>query len=148
LYELAQTPEQQEKLFAELKDADTSDHLLLQRYAHLNAIINETLRLHPPVPTSGYRQSPAAGMMINKTYIPGNVTIMVSRYSLARLESIFEYANHFIPERWITKPRMVKDVRGFAPFSQGRFNCIGKALAMRKMRIIIAMLAKKFEIAF
>jgi cytochrome P450 len=147
-YELARSSELQEQLFAELKDVDIFDHVVLQRCAYLNAVINETLRLHPAVPTGGYRQSPAAGMVINQTYIPGNVTIAAPRYSLARLESAYECADQYIPERWTTKPQMVKDSRAFAPFAQGRYSCVGKALAMREMRIVVAMLVKKFEIAF
>ncbi|OAK99157.1 cytochrome P450 [Phaeosphaeriaceae sp. SRC1lsM3a] len=146
-YELSRTPEQQEILFEELKDIDIYDPIALQRCAHLNALINETLRLHPPVPTGGYRQSPPDGMVINDTYIPGNVTIVAPRYSLARLETSYECADQFIPERWTTKRDMVKDAKGFAPFSQGRFNCVGKTLAMREMRHVIAILVQKFIVS-
>ncbi|KAF2682000.1 cytochrome P450 [Lentithecium fluviatile CBS 122367] len=147
-YELARSSKQQNVLFAELKDVDVFDHTALQRCEHLSALINETLRLHPPVPTGGYRQSPPNGMKINQTYVPGNVTIVVPRYSLARLESAYQCADQFIPERWTTRPHMVKDRRGFAPFSQGRFNCVGKALAMREMRLVIALLVTKFTVEF
>jgi len=43
---------------------------------------------------------------------------------------------------------MVKDVRGFAPFSQGRLNCVGKTLAMNELRFVIALLIQKFEVQF
>ncbi|KAI1076811.1 cytochrome P450 [Whalleya microplaca] len=147
-YELARNPSHQDKLVSELGDIDIYDRAQLQRCTHLTAIINETLRLHPPVPTGGYRQTPPSGMRINDTYIPGNVTLVAPRYSLARLESSYESADQFIPERWTTRPEMVKDARGFAPFSQGRFNCVGKSLAMSEMRFVIALLIKKFEVGF
>ena len=82
-YELARRPSHQDKLFSDLKNVGIYDRTQLQRCAHLNSIINETLRLHPPVPTGGYRQSSPSGMTINDTYIPGNVTIVAPRYSLA-----------------------------------------------------------------
>lgn len=145
-YELARNPAHQDLLLTELRDVDIYDRARLQCCAHLNAIINETLRLHPPVPTGGYRQSPPAGMTINDTYVPGNVTIVSPRYSLARLESSYECADQWIPERWTTRPEMTRDARGFAPFSQGRFNCVGKNLAMSEMRFVIALLVKKFEV--
>ena len=43
---------------------------------------------------------------------------------------------------------MVKDNRGFAPFSQGKYGCIGKPFAMVEMRFVICMLLRKFEIGF
>ncbi|KAI0892636.1 cytochrome P450 [Annulohypoxylon nitens] len=147
-YELARSPWHQDKLLSELEGVDIYDRVQLQGCAHLTAIINETLRLHPPVPTGGYRQSPPSGMTINNTYIPGDVTIVSPRYSLARLDSSYECADSFMPERWTTQPEMVKDARGFAPFSQGRFNCVGKSLAMSEMRFVIALLMRKFEVGF
>jgi cytochrome P450 len=36
------------------------------------------------------------------------------------VESCFEKADEFIPERWYSKPEMVRDKRAFAPFSQGK----------------------------
>ncbi|KAI1412243.1 cytochrome P450 [Hypoxylon sp. FL1857] len=147
-YELARSPWHQDKLLSELEGTDIYDRVQLQGCAHLTAIINETLRLYPPVPTGGYRQSPPSGMTINEMYIPGNITIVAPRYSLARLNSSYESADQFVPERWTTRPEMVKDARGFAPFSQGRFNCVGKSLAMSEMRFVIALLVKKFQVEF
>ncbi|KAI1386119.1 cytochrome P450 [Hypoxylon trugodes] len=147
-YELARSSWQQDELLSELKDINIYDRVQLQGCAHLTAIINETLRLYPPVPTGGYRQSPPSGITINDVYIPGNVTIASPRYSLARLESSYESADQFVPERWTTRPEMIKDARGFAPFSQGRFNCVGKSLAMSEMRFVIALLVKRFKVEF
>ncbi|KAH8901372.1 cytochrome P450 [Thozetella sp. PMI_491] len=147
-YELARNPEQQAKILTELQDVDIHNSSQLQRCAHLTAVIDETLRLHPPVPTGGYRQSPPAGMTIAETYIPGNVTIVSPRYSLARLESSYERATEWIPERWTTNPEMVRDARGFAPFSQGRFNCVGKNLAYSEMRFVLALIVHRFTIEF
>lgn len=145
---MARNPSIQEELVAELAEIDIYDQAELQGCDFLTAVINETLRLHPPVPTGGYRQSPPEGMTINETYIPGNVTIVSPRHSLARLESSYERPGDFVPWRWTTQPNMVKDKRGFAPFSQGRFSCVGKGLAMRQMRFVIALLISKFEVGF
>ena len=51
---------------------------------HLNGIINETLRLHPAVPTGGLRQTPPEGVHVAGRFIPGNTVICAPRYSLAR----------------------------------------------------------------
>jgi cytochrome P450 len=145
-YELALSPLQQSILLEELRLVDINDHAQLKGCAHLTAVINETLRLHPAIPSGGYRQTPPSGLTIGDTYIPGNITIVSPRYSLARLETSYQFSDKWIPERWTTKPEMVMDARGFAPFSQGKFNCVGKGLAMSEMRFVIALLVKKFTV--
>lgn len=85
-YELALHPNQAEKLNVELQTTDISDRKALQALPHLNGFINECLRLHPPVPSGGYRETPPEGMTVAGHYIPGNTTIVAPRYSLGRRE--------------------------------------------------------------
>lgn len=86
-YELALHPEKAEKLYQEVKGLDVYDPKVLQRLPYLNAVIKETLRLHPAVPTGGYRDTPSQGMTIGETFIPGNTTIVAPRYVLGRCET-------------------------------------------------------------
>lgn len=36
------------------------------------------------------------------------------------VESCFEQANEFIPERWYSRPEMIREKRAFAPFALGQ----------------------------
>ncbi|KAF7595252.1 hypothetical protein BBP40_006752 [Aspergillus hancockii] len=56
IYELARRPEEVQKLRAELAGWTTNanreyTHEILAILKHLNGIINETLRIHPPIPS-------------------------------------------------------------------------------------------------
>lgn len=64
-------------LFKALQDAD-----------HLNGVINEALRLHPVVPSGLLRMTPPEGIMIGKTFIPGNTTVVAPSYTICRREHI------------------------------------------------------------
>ncbi|KAM0169945.1 hypothetical protein ACHAPF_009504 [Botrytis cinerea] len=57
----------------------------IQDAPYLNAAINETLRLHPPVPSGLLRQTPAEGLTIDGTYIPGNVVMSAPSWTMGRL---------------------------------------------------------------
>ncbi|KAL9134417.1 MAG: hypothetical protein Q9175_004399 [Cornicularia normoerica] len=148
-YRLVQHPEHMQKVQKELDTAgDVEDLTILQKLPHLNGIINETLRLHPAVPTGGLRETPPGGSVICSRFVPGNTVICTPRYTLSRLESCFESPNDFVPERWYSRPEMVKNKNAFAPFSLGRFDCVGKNLALAELRFVTALLAKKYDISF
>jgi cytochrome P450 len=80
-YYLAKDPKLVAKLREELKTSLPNDSKLL------GAIINEALRLHPPIPSGVLRQTPSAGLMIKNTFIPGGVTISTPTWSLSRCMS-------------------------------------------------------------
>lgn len=89
-YRLAQNQQHLQNIQEELESTASIDDLQsLHRLPHLNGVINETLRLHPAVPTGGLRQTPPEGAYICGRFVPGNTIICAPRYSLARRESMF-----------------------------------------------------------
>lgn len=71
-------------LFNEINECRTVDSVALQSMPYLNAFIQETLRLHPPVPSAGLRDTPPEGIVVGNQHIPGGVTILTPNYSLGR----------------------------------------------------------------
>ena len=84
-YRLAQNPRYLREIQNELAGIDSIEHLnTLRDLQCLNGVIEETLRLHPAVPTGGLRQTPPEGAIIAGKFIPGNTIICAPRYSIAR----------------------------------------------------------------
>ena len=99
-YYLAHMPQQVDKLRAELQTIDSATNFqALRSLRHLNAVINETLRLLPSIPTAPLRKTPREGIIVGGKYIPGEANISAPLYSLGRLESSYIRPKEFIPER-------------------------------------------------
>ena len=131
-----------EKTF--LETSDVSDCLLL------DGAINESLRLHPAVPSGVARETPRSGMtLLDGTYIPGETIIWMPTHTMQRDERYFISPLEFMPERWTDEAaEYVVDRRAFMPFSTGAYNCVGQKLAMAEMRVVTANLLRSFEIEF
>ncbi|EGR47512.1 cytochrome P450 [Trichoderma reesei QM6a] len=153
VYELAKHPEHIDKLRNELAPLVRDSNLdpspdELAHLEHLNAVINETLRLHPPVPTTIWRVTPPGGVMIGDVHVPGGMNVTCPQYAVGRSEAVYSKADSFAPERWYQFPEMIKDKDAFAPFSMGPFGCIGKRLALMDIRQVISRLVWAFDVAF
>ncbi|TRX94216.1 hypothetical protein FHL15_004984 [Xylaria flabelliformis] len=118
LYFLARFPSHVEKIQEELRTVDIRDVRALTSLPHLTGTINESMRLLPVALTTnpGSRVTPAEGLTVDGTFIPGGVKICTSRFVLGKLNSAYEEPESFIPERWYSRPELIKDRRAFAPF--------------------------------
>ncbi|KAF5863921.1 hypothetical protein ETB97_009028 [Aspergillus alliaceus] len=120
----------------------------LQGVRLLDAVINETLRLHPAVPSGTQRMTPPEGMTIGNTYIPGDVMVCIPLHTLFRDERVFGHPEDFIPERWTTQPELVKDPSVFIPFNGGTYACVGKQLALMELRRVVAEILTRYDVSF
>ena len=62
-------------------------------------------------------------------------------------EAAYAQARDFIPERWTTRPELVRASGAYAPFSLGTFGCIGKSLALMNLRTTVARLLREFDVS-
>ncbi|KAF5362880.1 hypothetical protein D9758_007046 [Tetrapyrgos nigripes] len=120
----------------------------------LNAVINETLRLQPILPT-GLQRAPekgSGGKMVGSHFVKEGTAVTVPLYVILRDPRYFNPdPEKFWPERWLQyckNPEVTLDMGAFIPFSMGPANCVGKQLAMAELRYVIALLAARFEMKF
>ncbi|EKM54122.1 uncharacterized protein PHACADRAFT_257741 [Phanerochaete carnosa HHB-10118-sp] len=128
----------------------------------LNACINETLRLYPPVLAGLQRrvESGMGGKMIGPYFIPEETQVSLIAYSIHRDPQHFSpLANTFWPDRWLSQEKYLspsgdiiaadevitnRDV--FIPFSQGPMGCAGKNVALTEMRSVTCALMQNFDV--
>ncbi|EEB93292.1 hypothetical protein MPER_08075 [Moniliophthora perniciosa FA553] len=141
--------------FPPLKDGHLP--LELEKLAELpllNGIINETLRLQPPIPT-GLQRAPergSGGRLVGTHFVHEDTAILVPPYVLHRDPRYFwPKPDTFWPERWIeyqTNPDIILETAAFIPFSSGPANCAGKRLAILELRFVVALLVSRFDMRF
>ncbi|KAF5690423.1 pisatin demethylase cytochrome P450 [Fusarium circinatum] len=127
---------------------DEYDLVSLSKLQYLQACIDESLRLYPVVPSGLPRMTPPEGLQLDDVYIPGDTIIHNPSYTMYRDERCFEKPNEFIPERWTTRPELIKDASVYAPFSTGRGVCAGKQLGLMEMRYVLMDILSRYDIAF
>ncbi|KAI5803642.1 cytochrome P450, partial [Geopyxis carbonaria] len=147
MYCLSKYPTAYQKLATEVRNAFHSAEEITPntttKLPYLNAVINETLRIYPPVATGGYRISP--GAMVGGYYVPKGTEIFAAYWALSRSEQYFHNATEFIPDRWIDA-ECKDNMRASQPFSMGPRNCVGRNLALLEYRLVLAQIFFNFDI--
>jgi cytochrome P450 len=120
---------------------------------YLTAVINETLRISPPLPDGLRREVPKGGAVIAGYSIPEGITVSVPCWSSFHSTSHFSFPDSFIPERWLkedsqgkSSPYQKDNKSAFLPFSTGPHNCLGQPLAWMEMRLILSRLIWNYQI--
>ncbi len=130
----------------------------MDRCIYLNACIEESLRLSPPVAAPLPREVMKGGIVIDGHYIPEGIVVGVSAYVVQHDKGSFPEPWSFRPERWIVGSDSHADGGGMSkadvnrareamcPFSLGSRSCIGKRLAYIEMRIALAALVWSYDL--
>uniref|UniRef100_A0A7N0SZ89 Cytochrome P450 n=1 Tax=Kalanchoe fedtschenkoi TaxID=63787 RepID=A0A7N0SZ89_KALFE len=116
---------------------------------YIQAVVKETLRLHPPAPLL----LPHKAMMdveIDGYTIPENTRVLVNLWAIHRDEKLWPEPDSFLPERFLDDGKLSVDLikgHGFEllPFGAGRRICPGMPLAHRMVHLMLASLLHKFD---
>ena len=98
---------------------------------YLAAVMQESLRMHSPSPSSLGRFVPEGGEVIDGRFVPGGTTVGVHQHATYHLASNFYRPDDFCPERWLPEGRdesspFAGDQLGvLQPFSYGPRTCLG-----------------------
>nr|AJW31700.1 tri11 protein [Trichoderma brevicompactum] len=150
-YFLGLNPEAQAKLAHEVrstfKHADDITITSVQHLTYMLAVLDEVMRLYPPVVAGLPRLTAEGGAVIAGQYVPENTFVEVWQWPLFHNPNYWEQPEDFIPERWLGDPKFANDRRdAFQPFSTGPRNCVGKNLAYSEMRMILARVILEYDI--
>ncbi|XP_004496304.2 geraniol 8-hydroxylase-like [Cicer arietinum] len=146
--ELVHNPEIMSKAKKELEEiigignpVEESD---IAKLPYLNAVVKESLRLHPPAPLLLPRKA-TENVEIAGYRIPKGAQVLINEWAIGR-SNIWEDAHLFSPERFIGSEIDVKG-RHFklTPFGSGRRICPGSPLAVRMLHLMLGSLINSFD---
>lgn len=113
---------------------------------YLRAVLDESLRLFPPVTFNLPRRTPPGGCFVGSEFIPGDTSVSVSSWTAHRDESVFPEPEKFIPERWLGESSTELQ-KGFIPFSTGARGCIGRNISYLEQTVLLASIVHRYEMA-
>ncbi|KAF7527305.1 hypothetical protein G7054_g10530 [Neopestalotiopsis clavispora] len=151
IYLLLKHPQALKKLREEIDanlDADevVAPYDKVKHLPYLRAVIDETLRMMPPVSFNLPRRTPAEGMMVASEYIAGDTSVSISAEVAHRDPDVFANPDSFIPERWLgDKGRELQ--AGFVAFSAGARGCIGRNITYLEQTMLLASVVHRYEMA-
>ncbi|KAH6805054.1 cytochrome P450 [Perilla frutescens var. frutescens] len=123
----------------------------MARLPYLQAVVKETLRLHPPGPLLSWaRLSTADVTLSNGMVVPAQTTAMVNMWAITHDPAVWAQPLEFKPERFVAALGGEEvDVRGrdmrLAPFGAGRRVFPGKNLGMSTVELWVAKLVQQFQ---
>ena len=132
----------------------------IKKMKYLRAVLNETLRLFPPVPLN-VRETRTSSNLFPRSdptypaedtrplYIPAKTGFMFFPLLTQRNKSLWgEDADSFDPERWMDPERIAKFVSNpamFLPFNAGPRICLGQNYAYNQMSYFVVRLLQRFD---
>lgn len=147
LYLIGSNPDVQTKILHEIKeviggDPITYEHLSQLKY--LTAVLNESLRLFPPVPIIG--REAICDTTVLDTEMKADDIIVLPIYVMHRSPKFWNNPNTFDPERFLRDPKLGRASLHFKPFGDGPRVCIGASLAMIEAQLAVATIIREFSV--
>ncbi|XP_024988317.1 geraniol 8-hydroxylase-like [Cynara cardunculus var. scolymus] len=148
--ELIHNPEKMAKARSELEEITGNANIIIEesdicKLPYLEAVVKETLRLHPPVPFLLPHKA-LCDVEIQGFVVPKDAQILCNVWAIGRDPSIWSDPHEFMPERFLD---VNIDYKGrdfeLIPFGSGRRICPGLPLAHRMLHLMLGSLIRKFD---
>lgn len=150
IYELAGRDELWKRLQMEAAGLSNSSGVSLEDLSKLKllrAVLNETLRLHPPLWTN-WRHAFEDDVLPSGIFVPAGTDVEFYTMEFQRDKKLWgENAEEFVPERWLdgSPTEQIKDSSAFQPFSLGPRICIGQQSALSEASLVMLRLMQSFS---
>ncbi len=142
LYWTHRQPDVRTKLLQELSTlGENPEPLEVFRLPYLTAVCNETLRIHPVAMLTFPRQVEVPVEILGYQLEPGTI-VLGCMYLVHHREDLYPNSHEFNPQRFIDRQFSPYE---FMPFGGGARRCIGEALAMYELKLVLAQVLSRYQ---
>lgn len=144
---LSQDSVSEHRLHAEvdaLSEATPASYEDLDRLPFTRAVIEETLRLYPPIPLQARQAS--GPMIIGGRPIRKGDIVILNAWTLHRHKQLWVDPDAFVPDRFMPGGSGVPSRYAYVPFSIGPRICTGAAFGLTEAILCLATLARHFRL--
>ncbi|MEO0837080.1 MAG: cytochrome P450 [Cyanobacteria bacterium J06642_3] len=143
LYWAHRYPEIKDQLRAEIASLGTNpDPMAIAKLPYLDAFCKETLRIYPVAMLTFPRVVLEPTELLGYGLEPGQI-LMGCIYLIHQRSDIYPEPNQFRPERFLEREF---DSYEFFPFGGGKRRCIGEALAMLELKLVLATILSEYKL--
>lgn len=122
-----------------------------QTLPYLDAVVQESFRLHPAAGLILERITPSLGVNILGHHIPGGTIVGCNAWVLHRRPEVFgQDVKGFRPERWLEAGKEeLKEMKStMFQFGAGARTCIGKNISLLEIYKLVPSFLRRFEVSF
>lgn len=116
----------------------------IERLAFTRAVIEEALRLYPPVPFLS--RAALEEDRIGRHRIPKGSVVVMPPFVLHRHRTLWDDPDAFIPERFLPEARSRIDRFAYLPFGAGPRVCIGASFALQEALVVLAAIVRRVRL--
>ena len=118
----------------------------LPALAHTRRVIEEALRLYPPVWLFSRRA--AGNDRLGEYTVPAGADVFLSPYFLHRRADFWPEPERFDPERFLPERVAERHPYAYIPFSAGPRRCIGDFFGLVEMQIHFGLMSRHLRLRF
>ena len=162
---LAQNRDVERELVAELDEElgdDPPTLADLDRLTYLDSVVEESLRLYPPVP--GIVREAVADDRVGDYRIPAGATVSMNQHVVHRDPRWYDDPMAFRPDRWTSEAQRASDASeestdsraddfreslprlAYFPFAAGPRRCVGDRFALLEARLVLATVLQNYRL--
>jgi cytochrome P450 len=116
----------------------------LARLTWLRQLIDETMRLYPPLPIMMMRRAAAPDTICGHR-VPRGAIVAILPWVVHRHRKLWRDPDRFDPDRFAPDQVAARSRYAYLPFAVGPHVCVGASLAMLQLTIAVAVLAQQFR---
>ncbi|EFX04226.1 benzoate 4-monooxygenase cytochrome p450 [Grosmannia clavigera kw1407] len=148
---------EQEVLAANFEPEGVVPYSSARALPYLDAVIRESMRMHPAVCMPLERYVPDSGLTLpDGSFVPSGTAVGINPYIVGRNEGVWgPDANEFLPERWLkndgedndTYKRRLRQMNAAdLAFGGGSRICLGRNVALLEIYKVVATLVLRYKI--